>query len=220
LNAAALVTLRPVLPQWVVVVPVKELRFAKSRLAQLTQDGRAQIALAMARDVVAAAVECDLVSAVYVVTNDVLAAATLEGDGARVIADASDSGLNAALTDAARVATGWHPRNGVAALSSDLPALSAAELREALSAAEVAPRCFVPDQDGAGTTLLTAAPGSALAPQFGRASRDRHVRSSAVELSGRWPGLRCDVDTPADLDRALRQRLGRHTAAALAQLGS
>lgn len=205
--------------QWVIVVPVKELRLAKTRLAHLPADLREELALAGARDVVAAAAACPLVDAVYVVTNDVLAAQTLARDGARVIADTADSGLNAALRDGARVAAGWHPRAGVAALSSDLPAMSPGELGSALRAASVAPRCFVPDDNHTGTTLLMAAAGVALAPEFGAGSRELHARSGAVELDGDWPGLRCDIDTPADLERAAGSPLGVHTARVLAQLG-
>jgi 2-phospho-L-lactate guanylyltransferase len=205
--------------QWVVVVPVKELRVAKSRLANLGSDARAELALATARDVVAAAVACPLVAAVFVVTNDVVAAQTLAADGARVIADASDAGLNPALRDGARIAAGWHPRAGIAALSSDLPAMTASELASALTAAAGAPRCFVPDHAGTGTTLLTAGSGTSLEPDFGDASRDRHERSGAVELVGDWPGLRLDIDTPADLETALGRRLGAHTTLCLQRLG-
>ncbi|MDQ1709453.1 MAG: 2-phospho-L-lactate/phosphoenolpyruvate guanylyltransferase [Frankiaceae bacterium] len=206
-------------PRWVVVVPVKELRLAKTRLTEFTAQQRAEIALAAARDVVAAAAGCPLVDAVYVVTNDLLAADTLGGDGARVIADTADSGLNPALEDGARIAAGWHPRAGVAALSADLPALTPAELGEALGAAG-APRCFVTDHARSGTTMLTAAPGVPLVPSFGPASRELHLRSGAVELLGDWPGLRRDVDTAADLAAAAAGPLGEHTAAVLRRVWS
>ena len=62
------------------IVPVKELALAKTRLVHFPADLRSEFALATARDVVAAARVCPLVDAVYVVTNDVLAAETLAGD--------------------------------------------------------------------------------------------------------------------------------------------
>ncbi|MDQ1672918.1 MAG: 2-phospho-L-lactate/phosphoenolpyruvate guanylyltransferase, partial [Frankiaceae bacterium] len=52
---------------WVAVVPVKALPEAKSRL---DREDRADLALAMATDTVAAAAACDAVSAVVVVTDD------------------------------------------------------------------------------------------------------------------------------------------------------
>ncbi|MBL7326000.1 2-phospho-L-lactate guanylyltransferase, partial [Escherichia coli] len=37
-----------------------------------------------------------------------------------------------------------------------------------------------------------------------------------VELTGAWPGLRCDVDTPADLTAARQLGVGPATARAVA----
>lgn len=207
------------LQQWVVVIPVKELALAKTRLVDLSPDARVELALAGARDVLAAALHTAAVAAVYVVTNDVRAATTLAGEGAQVVADTADSGLNPALAGGARIASGWHPRAGIAALSSDLPALASAELGAALTAATDADRCFVADHQGSGTTLLTALPGVMLAPLFGASSRQHHLTSGAVELAGVWPGLRRDVDTQADLVQAARGPIGVHTAMVLTRLG-
>jgi 2-phospho-L-lactate guanylyltransferase len=205
---------------WVVVVPVKELHRAKTRLAALDPHDRADISLAMTCDVVLAALECPSVEAVVVTTNDTRAATATQALGALVVADSSDSGLNAALTDAARVAAGWHPRAGMAALSSDLPAIKAGELSQAFSAASTVPRAFVPDWLTVGTTMLTAARGVALDPRFGADSREQHLRSGAIELMhAEWIGLRRDVDTDADLQRAAEIGVGPHTSAVLARLG-
>ncbi len=207
-------------PQWVVVLPVKELPLAKTRLAKLAPADRADVALAMACDVVVAALASAAVGAVIVTTNDLRAAADLERLGARVVADSADSGLNAALTDAARVAGGWYPRSPVAALSSDLPALRTEELTAALAAASRGPRAFVPDRQTIGTTMLTAAAGVPLDPQFGSDSRVRHRNTGATELmNSDWLGLRCDVDTDVDLRRAGELGVGPHTAAVLTRLG-
>ncbi|MCA1825084.1 MAG: hypothetical protein LC640_12700, partial [Frankia sp.] len=66
---------------WVVVMPVKELAVAKTRLTGAPGD-RAELALAMAADVASAAVACPLVTAVVVVTNDPRAADRLRALGA------------------------------------------------------------------------------------------------------------------------------------------
>ena len=58
---------------------------------------------------------------------------------------------------------------------------------------------------GTGTALLCAF-GAALDPHFGADSAARHSRSGAIELTGAWPGLRCDIDTPDDL--AVVRQLG------------
>ena len=55
---------------WGLVVPVKRLDVAKSRLAAHGEDGRRRLALAFAQDVVRAAVACPVVRRVLVVTDD------------------------------------------------------------------------------------------------------------------------------------------------------
>ncbi|PRC47365.1 2-phospho-L-lactate guanylyltransferase, partial [Mycobacterium sp. ITM-2017-0098] len=43
----------------------------------------------------------------------------------------------------------------------------------------------------------------------------RHRRSGAVELTGAWPGLRSDIDTPDDLDVARDLGVGPATSQAI-----
>jgi 2-phospho-L-lactate/phosphoenolpyruvate guanylyltransferase len=199
--------------RWSLVVPAKRLGAAKTRLAPLTGGGlglHADLVLALLADTVAAARDCPAVADVVVVTDDARAAATVRALGARTVPDEPDRGLNPALAHGARASGG----DAVAALSSDLPALRTAELAAALAAAALAPRCFVTDAAGTGTTLLTAA-GVPLDPRFGRDSAAAHAGAGAVPLDGDWPGLRRDVDTPADLAAAVRLGVGTATAALL-----
>ena len=72
---------------WSVVIPVKVLARAKSRLAGLTAGEREAVALAMAADTVAAALACPLVGTVVVVTDDAAVRAEAGALGADVIAD-------------------------------------------------------------------------------------------------------------------------------------
>jgi 2-phospho-L-lactate guanylyltransferase len=203
------------LVRWAVVVPVKELPVAKTRLA-LPAAEREALALAMAADVVRAALACDVVDGVLVVTNDARAAAALAPLGARVVADGSDAGLNPALADGARLARTLWPRHGVAALASDLPCAVPEELAGALAAAAAYPNAVLPDDRGDGTTLLTARPGRDLDPRYGASSRHAHVAAGARQLDrGAWPTLERDVDTPADLAAAVALGVGPATAAAL-----
>src|SRR5204863_65114 len=55
---------------WSLVVPVKVLTRAKTRLASLAGPDRPALALAMAADTVAAALDCPQVGPVIVVTDD------------------------------------------------------------------------------------------------------------------------------------------------------
>ncbi len=199
---------------WSVVIPVKVLALAKSRLAQLDAADRTALALAMAADTVAAAVACPLVGAVVVVSDDPTVAEEVAPLGAVALADTPGAGLNRALIAGAEHATARWPGHGLAALLADLPALSAGELTVALSAAARVPNGFVADAAGSGTTLYTARPGSVFSPRFGPRSRALHHGGGATELSPPGiAGLRQDVDTVSDLREAAAIRLGRRTRA-------
>ncbi|WP_225447563.1 2-phospho-L-lactate guanylyltransferase [Streptacidiphilus sp. PB12-B1b] len=207
---------------WSLVLPLKPLALAKSRLAQATGELRPGLALAFALDTAAAALECAEVGRLLVVTDDPVAGAELAALGALVVPDAPAAGLNAALRHGAAVARTAHGAGPVAAMSADLPALRPAELGRVLRAAAGHPRAFLADTQGVGTTLLAAAAGVPLGPAFGGASRLRHAASGARELTlADVPSLRRDVDTPDDLRTALELGAGPRTASlsALVALG-
>jgi 2-phospho-L-lactate guanylyltransferase len=179
---------------WTVVIPVKRLARAKSRLrGVLPPTDHADLVLAMARSTVAAALAC---APVIVVSSDARVRSALARDGVSFVADPG-GGLNAALRHAAALAP---PSLGVAALTADVPALLSSELAAALAGCSV--RSFVPDLPGTGTVLLAAPPFTELDPHFGVGSAAAHAESGAVRLDGPWPTLRRDVDTAADLEAA------------------
>ncbi|MEV6672669.1 2-phospho-L-lactate guanylyltransferase [Streptomyces sp. NPDC051162] len=206
---------------WTLVVPLKPLSQAKSRLAQGTGHApRPALALAFALDTVAAALACPAVGGVVVVTDDPLAGAELTALGARVLPEPSGpGGLNGALAHGARTVRARSPRSAVATLNADLPALRPVELGRVLDSAAEFPRAFLADAAGIGTTLLSAAPGMELAPAFEGPSRARHRASGAreIELTG-VDSVRQDVDTESDLRAARALGLGPRTAAAAAGL--
>lgn len=202
-------------------MPVKRLALAKTRLHVPHRDGpeagRQALALAFASDVVAAGLGCPLVTTVLVVTDDELAGAVLAALGALVVPDLPDSGLNPALVHGADLLRAETPDLGVATVSSDLPAATAADLTAVLGGVQHGSRGFVPDAAGTGTTLLAAGPGAALLPSYGAGSCARHRAGGAHELPSP-ASLRRDVDTAEDLAAALALGVGRHTAAALGRV--
>ncbi|WP_053707871.1 2-phospho-L-lactate guanylyltransferase [Streptomyces sp. NRRL B-3648] len=206
--------------QWTLVIPLKPLARAKSRLADTADDGvRPALALAFAQDTVAAALACPAVSDVAVVTDDELAGRELAALGARIVPDVPGGGLNAALTHGAAVVRDIRPGAAVAALNADLPALRPAELSRVLTAAAEFPRAFLADAAEVGTTLLAAAGDRELRPVFGVHSRMRHRASGAAELAlAGVDSVRQDVDTGQDLRAALALGVGPHTAAVSAAL--
>lgn len=198
------------------IVAVKYLPAAKTRLSALFPDAaRERLVLGMLTDTLRAALDVPALRSVTVVTPDLAAAAAARDLGAAVVDDPTPPDhpdpLNNAIREAA--ATVGAPNMGV--LQGDLPALTAAELDQALAAARSHRRSFVADHTGGGTSALFAF-GVPLDPLFGADSARRHRDSGAVELTGAWPGLRCDIDTPADLDEARRIGVGPATAGVLA----
>ncbi|MGB3892704.1 2-phospho-L-lactate guanylyltransferase [Mycolicibacter sinensis] len=201
------------------IIAVKRLSVAKTRLAPaFPAPQREAVVLAMLVDTIAAASGARGLEHITVVTPDEAAAAAAADLGAEVLADPTPDGhgdpLNNALAAAERAVAGSVPN--IVVLQGDLPALQSYELEEAIAAARAHPRSFVADRHGMGTAALFAF-GSALNPRFGRDSSTRHRQSGALELTGAWPGLRCDIDTPEDLAVARRLGVGPATARALAQ---
>jgi 2-phospho-L-lactate guanylyltransferase len=203
--------------EWGVVVPVKRLLHAKTRLGAYGGALRQELALAFAADVVRAALQCEPVRQVLVVSDDERATRVLVALGATVVADAPDAGLNPALQHGADLLRAERPHCGVATVSADLPSLLPEDLAAVLRQVPRGGRAFVADADGRGTTLLAAGPGADLLPAYGGASRLQHLASGAVEVAGP-PALRRDVDTPEDLRRAVALGLGPRTAEVVARL--
>jgi 2-phospho-L-lactate guanylyltransferase len=200
------------------IIAVKRLTAAKTRLAPVfSAPTREKVVLAMLIDTLTAASGVESVGSITVITPDDAAAAAAAGLGASVLADPTPEGhpdpLNNAIAVAERMIA--ESFSNTVVLQGDLPALQTQELAEAIAAARQHGRSFVADRLATGTAALCAF-GTTLDPEFGADSAARHRRSGAIELTGAWPGLRCDVDTPADLVAARRLRVGAATARSIA----
>lgn len=203
---------------WTVVLPVKRLPQAKTRIV-LPAPRREELALAMASDTVRAALASRAVERVMVVTSDRWAADALRWVGAEVVPDAPDAGLNQALGHG--IATARDGGAGaVAVLSADLPAATAGGLDAVLAAAAAmgeAPAGVVGDKTGTGTTVLAVRAGNEFPPLYGEESLRRHLAAGAADLTAAADaGLRCDVDTVADLMAAVSLGVGPATGAVVA----
>lgn len=202
---------------WVTVVPVKGNPGAKSRLA--ARPDQAQLADAFALDTVAALMAASAVGLVVVVTRDVALGARLAGLGAVVVPEhsvLSGDPLNAAIRQGADAARRLFPTAPLAIVTGDLPALRAADVDTALRLAAEHERSLVPDAPGTGTTMLLVRDGASLTPRFGPGSRAAHEAAGHVPLPmPAGAGIRCDVDTPADLERAAALGVGPHTTTLL-----
>jgi 2-phospho-L-lactate guanylyltransferase len=199
------------------IVAVKRLAAAKTRLAPVFSAAtREKVVLAMLVDTLTAAARVGSVSRMTVITPDDVAAAAASELGADVLSDPTPDGhsdpLNNAIAAAERVVS--ESVSNIVVLQGDLPALQTQELAEAIAAARHHERSFVADRLGTGTAALCAF-GTTLDPRFGSDSSARHRRSGAIELTGAWPGLRCDIDTPDDLAVARRLGIGPATSRAV-----
>ncbi|MDG4664758.1 2-phospho-L-lactate guanylyltransferase [Mycobacterium sp. 236(2023)] len=203
------------------VIAVKRLTAAKTRLApEFSAAAREDVVLAMLVDTITAALAVPAVLSVLIVTPDEVAADAAKQLGARVLLDPTPEGhrdpLNNALTAAEGVVR--QENSNIVVLQGDLPALKSRELDEAIVQARTHTRSFVADRHGTGTAALFSF-DAALDPRFGADSARRHLQSGAVELTGEWPGLRADIDTPDDLAAARELGLGPATAQAIARAG-
>ena len=203
------------------IIAVKRLSAAKTRLTPLLSAGtREEVVLAMLVDTVTAALACPSVRSVTVVTPDPVAARAVTDLGAAVLTDPTPAGHPDPLNNAITVAEAAVVKDvmNIAVLQGDLPALRTVELTEAISIARTHTRSFIADRHRTGTAALFAF-GAPLDPRFGADSSRRHADSGASELTASWPGLRCDIDTPDDLDVALRLGVGPATTRAVGRTG-
>lgn len=204
--------------QWTVVIPVKALPHAKTRLAADVATP-ADLAIAFLRDTLAAVQATSSVRRTVVVTADPLVSALADQAGAIAVDDSAHPGINpAARHGAAHRASG----SAIAVIVSDLPCLTPGALTVALDAASAHRHAFLADLEGTGTTMWFAAPEAPVDPRFGVRSRTAHADAGAVDLVAAHPALadalvpaRLDIDTVAALDRAAEVGVGDATAQAL-----
>ena len=195
----------------VVLLPVKRLDQAKSRLADLGAQQRRSLALAFMRDTLEVVSRLPALDEIVVATDDAtVRQAALDYPGVRV-APGGD-GLNEDIASTAADVRLRRPGVRLLVLCADLPALRPAEVEHLLSQPDAS--VAVPDRHGSGTTAILST--VELTPRFGEGSLAAHLRDGAVAFTDAGPGLRCDVDTPADLAYARGLGLGPHTRALVA----
>ncbi len=199
----------PALERVIVLVPVRGLEVAKSRLGEAldAEERRALVERLLGRTLAAAAATAGVIR-VAVVSPDPEALALAAGLGAAAVRQAGE-GLNEGLA----VGRAWAEASGADTLlvvPADLPAVDGARLAAVVGAGRVAAVAhpagpvvvLVSDRAGEGTNVLLLAPPDAIDFRFGPGSRAAHAAAAAaagaayVELDG---PLVLDLDTPDDL---------------------
>lgn len=187
------------------IVPVKPLRWGKSRLAGvLNQDERTDLNVQLLAHTVATLTAIPEIEQVLVVSRDPAALALARLHGARTVQEKGSPQLNKALTRATVVAKNYATR-GVLIVPADLPLLTPEDLRAIMDLAHDPPVVVVaPDRRRQGTNALMVCPAGLIEYDFGPGSFERHcerARQAGARLEiCELPSLALDMDLPEDLD--------------------
>ncbi|HEY1360795.1 MAG TPA: 2-phospho-L-lactate guanylyltransferase [Xanthobacteraceae bacterium] len=190
------------------VVPVKDSREAKQRLASVLSAAQRQaLALAMLEDVLAALTRVPELAGILVVSADAAAKRLARGYRARITEDAAGEGHTAAVSAAAaRLAA-----QGLAMLTlpADVPLVEPEDVRQAIAAhrhASSRTGCgftIVPARNERGSNAVICSPADVVPLRFGDDSFVPHL--AAAQSRGlapqvlRLPRIALDIDTPEDL---------------------
>lgn len=202
-----------------VVIPVKPLELAKSRLSpKLDPSGRRKLALSMALRVIGTSVATGF--EVYVVTADEAVAEATTSASALVVADPSEaieygSGSPAALNASLRAGAVAALEGGAAEVlivPADLPHLHTGDLVAAMRRPGRDGVVIAPSFDGEGTNALALPLPLPIMLSFGPSSFQAHI-SQAFERGLpvrvlRRRGLCFDVDTPSAVESLIESAVG------------
>lgn len=186
------------------IVPIKPLRYGKSRLADvLTQDERADLNQRLLAHTIDTLKSIPEIDQVLVISRDPAALAMARERGARTVQENGAGELNQALTLATFVAKSYIIRS-VLIVPADLPLLTVEDVRAMLERAGDPPVVVVaPDRHRQGTNALLVSPAGLIDYDFGPGSFQRHCerarqRGARLEIC-ELPSLALDVDLPEDL---------------------
>jgi 2-phospho-L-lactate guanylyltransferase len=186
-----------------ILIPVKDLRSAKQRLASiLDQASRTALAQAMIHDVLDAIANSTRRQEVAVVTNDPFAAELAHHFNFQIIRDHANASETAAIAMATTVCESQGADSALV-IPGDIPLIQSSELDAIFAAAPENGSVLVPAADGRGTNAALRKPANLFPLQFGNDSFTPHLKSAratgrpCIVLS--FPGIALDVDNPSDL---------------------
>ena len=187
------------------IVPVKPLRWGKSRLAGvLSQDERTDLNSHLLVHTLETLKAIPEIEHVLVVSRDPEALALARAHGARTVQENGAPHLNQALARATLVAK-HYTTQGVLIVPADLPLITPEDVLAMVERAKNPPVVIVaPDRHRHGTNALLVNPVGLIEYDFGPDSFGRHcerarqagARLEICELSS----LALDMDLPEDLD--------------------
>jgi 2-phospho-L-lactate guanylyltransferase len=203
------------------IVPIKEIVFAKQRLAKVLSSARRQeLAVAMFEDVMQALSASHGLAGIAVVTLDQNATQIAARWGAQVWTDGAREGHTGAVMAAARRLAA--SCSTMMTIPGDVPAVSPIDI-DAILTAHTDPPAFtiVPAWDDLGSNAIMCSPPDLVPLRFGPDSFFPHLaaarRQGLEPTIVRRPGIAVDVDEPADLARFMSHRSATRTWAFLDQ---
>lgn len=205
------------------VVPIKEITFAKQRLAKvLPPAARRELALAMLDDVLQSLTAVEALSGVVVVTLDADAASAAGRWGAQVWTAGARDGHTGAVTAAAhRLADAGA---AMLALPGDVPLVTPSDIDEIIGAHHRSPGfVIVPARDELGSNAILCAQPARVPLRFGANSYFPHLEAARVHgvepTSLRLPHIALDVDDRDDLAEFMRTPSSTRARDVVARLG-
>jgi 2-phospho-L-lactate guanylyltransferase len=201
-----------------ILIPVKEFREAKKRLApHLPAADRAALAEAMCEDFfnVVAATKC--ADQVFVISKEPGALSRARKLGWETILESAQTSESASVDEGSRYCAERRV-DALLRVPIDLPLVEPSDIEAVFQQLEAAPSVvIVPSSDGTGTNALLRSPAVLFPSRFGPNSFPRHL-AEAKECGARTrvyrnPRLELDIDELEDL-RKLSHRLNPSSATA------
>jgi 2-phospho-L-lactate/phosphoenolpyruvate guanylyltransferase len=194
------------------LLPIKDLRQAKQRLAPLLNPGdRFALAQAMLADTLRAVRGVRRADKIFVVTNYIPAMQAAEANGWELLREEQQISESFSVDAASRHCA----ERGVTSLLRlplDVPLVRASDIDELLSVECPAPALvIVPSRDGTGTNAVLRTPPTLFPSHFGIGSFAKHCaeaqRAGAQIVVRRNARLEMDIDDEADLRALIREDL-------------
>ena len=189
----------------IVLIPVKSLDHAKSRLARnMSPDERIQLVLQMLDHVIATVQSCKEVTKIIIVTPDGRIKTYGEQKGVNVLME-EEPGYNESLTKAAAHEKG----NALLTIAADLPLLTADDLNHLIHLAKSHDVVLAPAKDG-GTNAVFMKFSLILPYLFGEHSFEQYKKTAQEKnLSvGVYQSetISFDIDTEEDLNKLQQKK--------------
>lgn len=193
-----------------VIIPVKPLRLAKSRLSKILQpEDRQEVAEAMLRHVLDTIRPVKQVSGTLVISRDNHALAIAREHGAKTIQESGAPELNSALMRATSIVKSWRC-DAALIIPADLPLITPNDISNIIEMGRKHEKSVVisTDRNKDGTNALFIQPPGLIEYAYGDDSFHRHAvlaRDAGAEVAVYESDRTLqDIDVPEDIDNYLR----------------